>query len=61
MGTYWYVDDPEEGLVPVYEDDYVVAILSIARRSGVNITQKMILDEVKKEWKKKSRDVQKKI
>lgn len=56
MGTYWYVDDPDsdEGSVPIYEDDYVAAIFSIAKQHGVNITQKMILEEVSKKWKKPS-------
>ena len=54
MGTYYYVDDPESegGHLPVYEDDYIVAIFKIAKKSGVNITDKMILAEVKSDWKK---------
>lgn len=48
MGTYWYVNDPksDEGATPVFEDDYVAAIFEIAKKKGIRITDKMILDEV---------------
>lgn len=54
MGTYYYVDDPEseDGHLPIYEDDYIAAIFNIAKNSGVKITDKMILAEVKSHWKK---------
>lgn len=56
MGTYWYVKDPEDdmGYSPIPEDEYVGAIFSIAKKHGLKITDKMILDEVykKKEPKK---------
>lgn len=48
MGTYWYVNDPKSsgGMMPVFEDDYVAAIFQIAKKKGIRITDKMILDEV---------------
>lgn len=54
MGTYWYVKDlaGDMGYSPVFEDDYVSAIFSIAKKHGLEITDKMILDEV---YKKKSK------
>ena len=54
MGIYYYVDDPESesGHLPIYEDDYIAVIFKIAEKSGVNITNKMILTEVKSHWKK---------
>lgn len=54
MGTYWYIEDPDsdEGITPVFEDDYVAAIFRIAKENGVKITDEMILKELKKSWKK---------
>jgi len=60
MGTYWYVKDPESdsGLSPVFEDDFVHALFSIAKKHGLKITDKMILDEVyKKDKTKKPRKI----
>ncbi len=55
MGTYWYVKDSESdtGLTPVFEDDFVHTLLSIAKKHGLKITDKMILDEVYNKPKKK--------
>ena len=49
MGTYWYIDDPDSdgGVTPVFEDDYIAALLGIAKSNGIKITDKMILKEVK--------------
>ena len=57
MGTYWYIDDPEEGSVPIYGDD-IAALFSIAKQHGVKITSKMIMDKVSKKWKKKRDDTE---
>ena len=48
MGTYWYVNDSKSdgGVLPVFEDDYVSAIFRIAKKKGIRITDKMILEEV---------------
>lgn len=50
MGTYYYLKNPdphdEWGMLPVADDDYVDAIFRIAKKSGVKITEKMILDEL---------------
>jgi len=56
MGTYYYLKDPksEGGLNPVYEDDYFGALFSIAKKQGLNITDKMILDEIYKKGSKKT-------
>jgi len=58
MGTYYYVDDPESegGHLPIYEDDYIAAIFKIAKKSGVKITDKMILKEVKSHWRKPKKE-----
>lgn len=55
MTCYYYFDDPDSdlGSTPVPEDDYIEAILKIAEKSGVKISQGMIFEEVKKEWKDK--------
>jgi len=52
MTSYYYFDDPDSnfGFAPVPEDDYVEAILKIAEKNGVKITQEMIFEEVKKKW-----------
>ncbi len=54
MGTYYYVDDQESdwGFLPIYEDDYIAAIFQLAKKAGVKITNKMILEEVKSHWRK---------
>ena len=53
MGTYYYVKDlnSKNEMVPIYEDDYIAAILKIAKENGVEITDKMIAVEVNKRWK----------
>ena len=55
MGSYWYVKDPEDdmGYSPIPEDEYVTAIFSIAKKHGLKITDKMILDEIYKKKPKK--------
>lgn len=57
MGSYWYIEDPDSefGHVPIYEDDYVRAIFRIADKHGLEITDKMILEEIKKNWSKKKK------
>lgn len=44
MGTYYYVKDlkMKSEMVPIYEDDYIAAILRIAKENGVEITDEMI-------------------
>lgn len=46
--SHWYLNDPKSasGVIPVFEDDYVVAIFKIAKKRGIRITDKMILEEV---------------
>lgn len=48
MSSYYYFDDPnsEFGSIPVPEEDYFAAILRIARRKGIKITDKLILKEL---------------
>ncbi|MBU1085320.1 MAG: NYN domain-containing protein [Candidatus Beckwithbacteria bacterium] len=60
MGSYYYLDDPESesGSSPVFEDDYLSAIFSIAKKLKLKITDKMILDEV---FKKKPGKTNKKM
>lgn len=50
MGTYYYLKDPEtkDGMIPIYEDDYITAIFKIAKDKGVIITDRMIAEEVNK-------------
>lgn len=50
MTSYYYLDDPESetGSAPVPEELYIAAILQIASRKGIKITDQMILKEVKK-------------
>ncbi|MDP3973718.1 MAG: NYN domain-containing protein [Candidatus Daviesbacteria bacterium] len=57
MSSYYYLDDPksELGYTPVSEEEMHGAILSIAKSHGLNITDKMILDQIqKKESKSKN-------
>lgn len=37
-------------MVPIYEDDYIAAILRIAKENGVEITDEMIAKEINKRW-----------
>lgn len=55
MGSY-YVDDPDSEFdqSPIPEEEYVAAILRIAARHGIEITDKMILEEIKEMWKERS-------
>lgn len=48
MGSYYYISDKDSDLefTPVPEDQYVQAIFRIAKRQGVETTDKMILKEV---------------
>lgn len=48
MSDYYYLDDKESdfGYTPVLGDDFVAAVLSIAKRKGVEITDKIILNEI---------------
>lgn len=50
MGSYYYINDPksEFGYIPIPEDEYVEAIFRIAKRKGVKISDKMILEELTK-------------
>ena len=48
MGTYYYLKDKksDEGLQPVYEDDYLQTIFSIAKKNGLKINDGIILKEL---------------
>lgn len=48
MGSYYYVEDKDSdlALTPIPEDEYMRAILRIAKRQGVKIDDKVILKEV---------------
>ena len=49
MGTYYYIKDPDDdnSLSPIYEDDYINALYSIAKKHGIHITDEMIRKELK--------------
>lgn len=57
MGSYYFVSDPESefGYTPIPGEDYTMAILTIAKRKGVKISEEMIFEEIKKSWKIKKR------
>lgn len=50
MGSYYYVSDENSdlGFTPVPEDEYMQAILRIAKKHGLEITDAMILQEIEK-------------
>lgn len=50
MGSYYYMKSQNAalGYTSIPEDEYVQAVLSIAKKHGVKITDKMILQEVEK-------------
>lgn len=54
MTCYYYLEDQhsEFGCTPVSEEDYIMTILRIAGKQGIKIDDKMILGEIKKDWKK---------
>lgn len=58
MSDYYYFKDKESdwGYTPVLGDDFVEAVRSIAKRKGIKITDKMILNEI---FHKKKRVVRK--
>ncbi len=50
MSSYYYVQDPdsEYGFTPIPEDEYIQAVFRVAKNKGVNITEKMIIEALKK-------------
>lgn len=54
MSDYYYFEDKEDdfGFTPILGEDYIRALLIIAKKHGIKITDEMILDEV---WGKQSR------
>lgn len=57
MSDYYYFEDKESdlGYTPVLGDDYVMAIKSIARRKGIKITDRMILNEIFHKTRRKNK------
>jgi hypothetical protein len=49
MGSYYYINGSKSDIP---EDEYIQAILSIAKKQGVEITDNMILQEVENSQKK---------
>lgn len=58
MSSHCYIQDPnsEFGSVPVAEEDYITAILRIARRKGIKITDQLILRELEEIGKKENKN-----
>ncbi len=58
MGSYYYVKDKNSdfGYAPVPEEEYTQAIIHIAKKKGVKITDKMILKEVENLDSRSSRE-----
>lgn len=58
MGRYHYMKSQNAalGYTSIPEDKYVQAVLSIAKKHGVEITENMILQEVEKSQKKLAKD-----
>ena len=62
MSGYYYLEDPKDelGLSPIPEDDFVSAVFPIVKKRGLQITDEMILNEIKgkkipsKQFKKKT-------
>lgn len=56
MGSYYYIEDKnsETGFTSIPEDDYIQAIFRVAKRRGLNITDKMILKALNQMEKKSS-------
>lgn len=50
MSDYYYFEDKDEdfGFTPVLGEDYIHALITIAKKNGIRITDKMILNEVYK-------------
>lgn len=47
MGTYYYLNNKNTGESwPIYEDDFVHTLYSIAKKHGLIITDEMIYNEV---------------
>jgi len=47
MGTYWYLDPKGDGSrQPVFEDEYVAALLTLLKKNQVEVNDKIILAEV---------------
>ncbi|MBI3103325.1 hypothetical protein HYZ05_00115 [Candidatus Daviesbacteria bacterium] len=55
MSSYYYVQDPnsETGFTPIPEDEYIQAVFRVAKNKGVNISGKMIIEELNKKNQKK--------
>lgn len=50
MSDYYYLEDKEDdsNISPVLGDDYIIALISIAKKRGIKITDEMVLKEVRK-------------
>ena len=59
MSDYYYFEDSEEEfeMTPVLGDDYIQALISIAKKYGLKITDKMILEEIGYKLPKKNKMV----
>lgn len=57
MGSYYYLEDPDSefGTTPVPEDEYLAAVLRIAKKKGIEITDEMILEELEEIKKRRKR------
>ncbi|MDP3973785.1 MAG: hypothetical protein Q8P92_03045 [Candidatus Daviesbacteria bacterium] len=55
MSSYYYVQDPnsETGFTPIPEDEYMQAAFRVAKNKGVNVTDKMIIEELNQKNQKK--------
>lgn len=55
MSDYYYLEDKEDesGYSPILGDDYISALLSIAGKHGIKITDEMVLKEARRKWKSK--------
>ncbi len=57
MSSYYYVQDQESdtGFTPIPEDEYIQAIFRVAKNKGVNISEKMIIEELNQKNRKKGK------
>lgn len=57
MSSYYYVQDPdsETGFTPIPEDEYIQAVFRVAKNKGINISEKMIIEELSRNNQKKGR------
>ncbi len=63
MSDYYYFNDKDEewGFTPVLGEDYIRALITIAKKKGIRITNRMVLEELYGSQTKDKRPINKQV